>query len=182
MQQVHYNRISLVVLGLVVFCTVIAALVLVFFLTPMMLYGGGPFGMGAPPAIPDNVTQDLKDEILALESVTTFKETFPDYRENFEVSYGVDYVIQARNGNTGNILSLGVSYHPMGPPGTTDQFRQNSHLQCIPGEGIFGSEGLMRDAMVRMGPGDDLFVHETIKTTDCLDDDWEPVLVTERPE
>ena len=38
---------------------------------------------------------------------------------------------------------------------------------------------MMMNQMFRMS-GEDLFIHETIKTTDCLDDDWEPVLVVEK--
>jgi len=33
----------------------------------MMQFGGGPFGMGAPPTIPDDVFEDLKSEIYELE-------------------------------------------------------------------------------------------------------------------
>lgn len=178
-QQVHYNKIGLVMLGLVAFCTIIASLVLIFFLVPMMSFGGGPFGMGAPPNIPDDVLQDLKDEIYSMESVITFKEVFPDYRENLEEDYGVDYVIQSRNENTGNILSLHVRYHPMGPPGSTDRFQSTSSLECLPGEGIVGPRDMMMDSMFRNV--DDLFMHEKIKSTDCLDDDWEPVMVAEKP-
>ena len=179
MQQAHYNKLNLVILGLVVFCTIIASLVLVFFLAPMMMYGGGPFGMGVPPEIPDDVLQDLKDEIRAMESVAVFKETFPNYRENLEESHGVEYVIQARNENTGNLLSLNIHYYPIGPPGSTDKFQSNSNLACIPGAGILGPESMMMNQMFRMS-SEDLFIHETIKTTDCLDDDWEPVLVVEK--
>ena len=180
MQQAYYNKINLVVLALVVFCTIIASLVLVFFLTPMMQFGGGPFGMGGPPDIPDNVTQDLEDKIYALESVTTFKDTFPDYRETLKETYGVEYLIQARNENTGNVFSLQVNYHPMGPPGSTDKFQKNEHINCFPGEGIMGSENVMMNQMMFGMNGEDLFIHETIKNTNCLDDDWEPVLVTEK--
>ncbi len=178
-QQTHYNKLILVMLGLVVFCSVVASLVVVFFLAPVVIYGGGPFGMGEPPDIPDDVLQDLKDEIYALESVTTFKEAYPSYREHFEEHYGVEYVIQARNSNTGNILSLMINYYPLGPPGSTDEFQSNSHLECIPGEGILGPESMMMQNMFR-GGGEDLFIHETISTTNCLDDDWEPVMVTDR--
>ena len=80
MQQSIYNKIGLVTLGLVVFCTIIAALVAVFFLSPMMQFGGWPIGMAAPPEIPDDVLKELESEISALESVITFKETFPNYR------------------------------------------------------------------------------------------------------
>ena len=86
-----YDKLSLITFSLVVFCTIIAALVAVFFLTPMMQFGGGPFGMGAPPTIPDDVAQELEEEIYALESVTTFKDTFPDYREKLEQNYGLEY-------------------------------------------------------------------------------------------
>lgn len=182
MQQSHYNKINLVVLGLVVFCTVIASLVLIFFLTPMMQFGGGPFGMGAPPDIPDDVLKELESEISALESVITFKETFPNYRETLKETYGIEYIIQARNENTGNILSLNVNYHPMGPPGSTDKFQSNSHLQCIPGEGIIGPESMMMQNMFRGMGGEDLFIHETIKTTNCLSDDWQPVVISEKLE
>ena len=180
MQQTHYNKINLVVLALVVFCTIIASLVLVFFLTPMMQFGGGPFGMGGPPTIPDDVLDDLKTEIYELESVVTFKDTFPSYRETIKERYGIEYIIQARNENTGNILSLNVNYNPMGPPGSTDKFDSRSHMQCIPGDGIVGPENMMMNQMFRGMNGEDLFIHETIKTTNCLDDDWEPVLVTEK--
>lgn len=179
MQQGFYNKMGIVNLGLVVFCTIIASLVAVFFLTPMMQFGGGPFGMGGPPDIPDNVLEDLKTEIYALESVVTFKEIFPNYRETIKETYGIEYIVQARNEKTGNILSLNVNYNPMGPPGSTDKFRSNSHLQCIPGEGIMGPENMMMNNMFR-GMNEDLFIHETIKNTNCLNDDWEPVLVTEK--
>lgn len=182
MQQSHYNKINLVVLGLVVFCTFIASLVLVFFLAPMMQFGGGPFGMGSPPDIPDNVFQDIKNEIYALESVTTFKETFPDYRENLEQNYGIEYVVQARNENTGNTLSLMINYNPMGPPGTSDKFQSNSRMVCIPGEGIIGPESMMMQNMFRGMGSEDLFIHETIKTTNCLSDDWQPVMIYEKLE
>ena len=109
MQQGVYNKIGLVVLCLVVFCSIIASLVLVFFLAPMMQFGGGPFGMGIPPTIPDDVAEELKKEIFALESVVTFKEVFSDYRETIKEEYGVQYIIQARNENTGNILSLNIN-------------------------------------------------------------------------
>ena len=66
MQQAYYNKINLVVLGLVIFCTIIASLVLVFFLTPMMTFGGGPFGMGGPPDIPDDIAQDLEVDVNVL--------------------------------------------------------------------------------------------------------------------
>jgi len=180
MQQGFYNKLSIVNLSLVVFCTIIASLVAIFFLTPMMSFGGGPFGMGGPPDIPDDVFEDLKTEIYELESVVTFKETFPDYREKLQQTYGVEYSIAARNANTGNVFSLNVNYHPMGPPGSTDKFQSNEHLECIPGEGIMGPEAMMMQNMFRGGPGGDLFIHETIKNTDCLNDDWEPVMVTEK--
>lgn len=180
MQQGFYNKLNIVTLSLVVFCTIVAALVAVFFLTPMMQFGGGPFSMGAPPTIPDDVFEDLKTEIYALESVTTFKSTFPDFREKLEQSYGVEYSIAARNANTGNVFSLNVNYHPMGPPGSTDKFQSNERLNCIPGEGIMGPESMMMQNMFRGGPGEDLFIHETIKNTNCLNDDWEPVMVTEK--
>lgn len=173
------GKLNLVTLGLVGYCTVIASLVLVFFLAPMMQFGGGPFGMGHPPDIPDDVLQDLKDEIYALESVTTFKDTFPNYRETLKEDYGVEYIVQARNENTGNILTLNVNYHPIGPPGSTDKFQSRSHLQCIPGEGIMGTDNQMMH-MMRGMQGEDLFIHETIKTSDCLDDNWTPVLITEK--
>jgi len=50
----------------------------------MMQFGGGPFGMGAPPTTPDDVFEDLKSEIYELESVSTFKQTFPDFREKLQ--------------------------------------------------------------------------------------------------
>ena len=59
MQQAYYNKINLIILGLVVFCTIIASLVLVFFLAPMMMYGGGPFGMGAPIPAFENMSQNF---------------------------------------------------------------------------------------------------------------------------
>ena len=45
-QQTHYNKLILVMLGLVVFCSVVASLVVVFFLAPVVIYGGGPFFFG----------------------------------------------------------------------------------------------------------------------------------------
>ncbi len=170
MQQSTYNKI-----GLVVFCTIIAALVAMFFLTPMMQFGGGPFGMGAPPNIPDDVIADLKEEISAKESVITFKETFPDYRENYKESYGLEYSIQARNSNTGNVLALHVNYHPMGPPGTSDKFDSRENFQCIPGENMYVNERMF--PMMHMGEAD-LFIHESIKSTNCLEDDWEAQMLT----
>jgi len=172
MQQSIYNKIGLIQLCLVVFCTIIAILVLVFFLSPMMQFGGGPFGMGSPPVIPDDVLDDLKKEISERESVVTFKDTFPEYRENFEESYGLEYSLQARNSETGNVLALHVNYHPMGPPGSTDKFDSRENLQCIPGENMYVTERMMPFMHMGMGGGD-LFIHETIKTTNCLDDDWE---------
>jgi hypothetical protein len=173
------GKLNIVTLGLVGYCTVIASLVAVFFLAPMMQFGGGPFGMGAPPEIPDDVLDDLNAEIQALESVITFKATFPNFREIVKESYGVEYIIQARNANTGNVLSLMINYHPMGPPGSTDKFQNNSHMECIPGEGIMGPDQMMMMQNMFRG-GEDLFIHETIKNTDCLSDDWEPVLVTQK--
>lgn len=175
MQQSIYNKLGLFTLGLVIFCTIIAALVAVFFLSPMMQFGGGPFGMGAPPTIPDDVTEDLREEILERESVITFKETYPDYRENFKESYGLEYSIQARNSNTGNVLALHVNYHPMGPPGSSDKFDSRENLQCIPGENMYVSERM--HPMMYMGNAD-LFIHESIKSTNCLDDDWEAQMVS----
>ncbi len=175
MQQSIYNKLGLVQLGLVIFCTIIAILVAVFFLSPMMQFGGGPFGMGAPPTIPDDVTKDLREEILDRESVITFKETYPDYRENFKESYGLEYSIQARNSNTGNVLGLHVNYYPMGPPGSTDKFDSRENLQCIPGENVYVSERMM--PMMFMGEAD-LFIHESIKSTNCLDDDWEAQMIS----
>ena len=174
------GKLNIITLGLVGYCTIIASLVAVFFLAPMMQFGGGPFGMGAPPDIPDDVFEDLKSEIYELESVTTFKATYPDYREKLEQTYGVEYSIQARNANTGNVLSLNINYHPMGPPGSSDKFQSNERMQCIPGEGIMGPESMMIQQMFRGGAGGDLFIHETIKSTNCLDDDWQPVMVTEK--
>ena len=175
MQQSVYNKLGLVQLGLVIFCTIIASLVAVFFLTPMMQFGGGPFGMGGPPDVPDDVIEDLKKEIAARESVITFKETFPEYRESFKEEYGISYSIQARNSITGNVLALHVNYHPMGPPGSTDKFIDNEDLQCNPGENIFVTERMQQ--MMWRGQAD-LFVHETIKSTSCLDDDWEAKMIT----
>jgi len=174
MQQSIYNKLSLLQLGFVIFCTIIAALVAVFFLTPMMQFGGGPFGMGAPPDIPDDVLSDLKEEILAAESVIVFKETFPDYRDNFEENYGVEYSIQARNANTGNVLALYVHYYPMGPPGSTDKFDGNENLECIPGENMYIAENMYP---MMWGGSADLFIHESIKDTNCLEDDWETQMV-----
>lgn len=176
MQQSAYNKIGLIQLGLVVFCTIVAVLVTVFFLSPMMQFGGGPFGMGAPPTIPDNILADIKKEILEKESVIAFKETFPDYREDFGESYGLEYSIQSRNSNTGNVFALYINYHPMGPPGSTDKFDSNEHLQCIPGENMYISERMM--PMMMFGGSPDLFIHESIKSTNCLDDDWEAQMLT----
>ncbi len=172
------GKLNIVTLGLVGYCTVIASLVALFVLAPMMQFGGGPFGMGSPPTIPDDVFEDLKSEIYELESVSTFKQTFPDFREKLQQSYGVEYSIQARNANTGNVLSLMINYHPMGPPGTTDKFQSNEHIECIPGQGIVGTEQMMMQNMFRVGSNGDLFIHETIKSTDCLNDDWKPVVIT----
>ncbi|MCE2507216.1 MAG: hypothetical protein J4F36_12280 [Nitrosopumilaceae archaeon] len=174
------NKTQIAILVLASYCTVIASLVTIFFLAPMMQFGGGPFGMGAPPNIPDDVLNELKSEIEQRESVITFKDTFPDYRENFKESYGLEYHIQARNQNTGNVLALFINYHPMGPPGTTDKFQDNENLECIPGKGIVGSQDMMSH-MMRFG-GADLFIHEQIKTTDCLDDDWQPSKLVENPQ
>lgn len=176
MQQSVYNKIGLVQLGLVVFCTIIAVLVAVFFLTPMMQYGGGPFGMGAPPDMPDDVIDDLKKEIQARESVTTFKEVYPKFREDYKEGYGLEYSIQARNANTGNVLALHINYHPMGPPGSSDKFDSRENLQCIPGENIFVTDRMQQ--MMWRGNDADLFIHETLKETTCLDDDWEAKMMT----
>ena len=175
MQQNVYNKLGLVQLGLVIFCTIIAALVAVFFLGPMMQFGGGPFGMGAPPTIPDDVLKDLEEEILEKESVITFKEIYPNYRESFKESYGLEYSIQARNSNTGNVLSLHINYHPMGPPGSSDKFDSRENLQCIPGENMYISDRMHQ--MMYMGEAD-LFIHESIKGTNCLEDDWEAQMLT----
>jgi len=177
MQQSIYNKLSLIQFSLVIFCTVVAVLVVVFFLSPMMQFGGGPFGMGSPPTIPDNVLADLKDEVLKKESVTTFKAAYPDFREDFKESYGLEYSVQARNAETGNVLSLQIHYYPMGPPGSTDKFDSNENLQCIPGENMYLSERMM--PMMHFGGGADLFIHESIKNTNCLDDDWEVQMVIE---
>ena len=174
------GKLSILTLGLGGYCTIIASLVLVFFLTPMMQFGGGPFGMGQPPNIPDDILEELKAEIYESESVITFKDTFPDYREDIKEEYGVQYTIQSRNDNTSNILSLNINYHPMGPPGSTEKFQSRSNLQCIPGEGVIGS-GDMMNQMFRGMNDDDLFIHETIKNSNCLDDDWEPVMVIDKP-
>lgn len=176
MQQSVYNKLSLLQLGLVIFCTIVAVLVMVFFLTPMMQFGGGPFGMGSPPNIPDDVAKDLEEEILKKESVITFKETFPEYREEFKERYGVEYSIQSRNPNTGNVLALNINYHPMGPPGSTEKFDSREDLQCIPGENMYMSERMF--PMMHRGGGAGLFIHESIKTTNCLDDDWEAQMLT----
>jgi len=172
------GKLNIVTLGLVGYCTIIASLVLVFFLSPMMQFGGGPFGMGGPPTIPDDVSEDITAEIYELESVITFKDTFPDFRETIKEQHGIEYTIQSRNEVTGNILSLNVKYYPMGPPGSTDKFNSRSDLQCIPGEGIIGTENNMM-IMHRSG-GEDLFIHETIKSSTCLEDDWLPVVVLEK--
>jgi len=176
MQQTTYNKISLAQLGLVVFCTIIAALVLMFFLIPMMQFGGGPFGMGAPPTIPDDVFEEIREEILTKESVKTFKETFPDFREDIKQRYGVEYQLQARNPNTGNVLSLDIGYHPMGPPGSTDQFDSRENLRCIPSKNLV----MNQEGFFHMMHGNDggLFIHESIKSTNCLDDDWKADMLT----
>lgn len=179
MQQDFYNKLNIINFGFVIFCSIVAILVVIFFLAPMMQFGGGPFGMGVPPNIPDNVLEDLKTEIYALESVTTFKETFPEYRETLKEDYGVRYILQARNNVTGNVFALEVGYHPMGPPGSTDKFQKNEHLNCFPGEGIFGGGEMGFNPMMFRG-GEDLFVHETIKSTNCLDNDWLPVMISDK--
>lgn len=174
MQQPAYNRLNLIQLGLVAFCTIVASLVLVYFLAPIIMFGGGPFGMGVPPTVPDHVYADIEKEIMERESVLAFKETHPDHRERIEQDYGVEYTIQARNQNTGNVLALHVSYYPIGPPGSTDKFQDDERLQCIPGEGIVGPEMMMGPR----GLDSELFLDERIRETDCLDDDWKPVVIS----
>ncbi len=66
-----------------------------------------------------------------------------------------------------------------GPPGTADKFQSNEHLECIPSQGIMDTGQMMMHNIFRGGGNGDLFLHETIKSTDCLNDDWEPVVVKE---
>lgn len=174
MQQSHYNKINLAVLGLVIFCTIVSLMV-VLFVVPAMSFDDGLIRIDTEPYIHEDVIEDLTDKIYAMESVTTFKETFPDFRETVNEIHGIEYVLQARNPNTGNVLSLDISYYPTGSPGSSDKLRASERLSCIPGEEVFGPEEYVITLM-NIG-GDDLFLHERIKSTDCLDDDWKPVMV-----
>lgn len=142
-----------------------------------MTFDNSPFRINTEPDISEEIIQALTNEIYAMESVTTFKETYPDFREPINELHGIDYVLQARNSNTGNVLSLDIGYHPTGPPESSENFGITEYLLCMPGEEVFGPDEYTTTLM-SIG-GDDLFLHERITSTDCLDDDWKPVMVTD---
>ena len=132
-----------------------------------------------------------------MESVITFKETFPDFRE---ISHGFDYefeyILQSRNMNTGNILSLLIFYDYYDFNMNPDFFNVNVNLVCILKvdhgyeEMDFWDmsypETTVREIIVMKITDPytyNLFVHEEIKTTDCLDDDVRTIIKDEiKPE
>ena len=67
-------------------------------------------------------------------------------------------------------------YYLQGPPVSTDNFNERENIQCIPGENMYVGEGVR--SMYMGGGTTDLFIHESIKSTNCLDDDWDAKMLT----
>ena len=170
MEAKSYTKIVLAVTSvtLAIFAVTFAATI-----GPMFMYGGpGLFGMNnIEPGSEEE--ERILDDIGALSSVRTFKEVFPEYREDHENNrHAVMYFIQARNGNTGNVYSLHVQHQAY-----NGQVEEYTNCRLI--------DTGVNDNSVRFphfGPFDqkNLFLDSTIRDSNCLDDDYYekyPVLV-----
>lgn len=170
MEVKSYTKIVLVVTSVT-----LASFALLFMATvgPMFMYGGpGIFGMNNIESGSEE-EKEILDDIQALSSVKTFKEVFPEYREDHNNHrHQIAYFVQARNDNTGNIYSLHVQYQTY-----NNEFEEYTNCKLI--------DTGVNDNNIRfphIGPFDqrNLFLDSTIRESNCLDDDYYekyPVLV-----
>ncbi len=199
MQQSFYNKLHIINFVLIVSCTVMIALVVVLFLTPIMEFGGplpndsriqnDIFKQGGPngpdngpinrpiiaPNIPNELSELIVEEILEKESVIAFKETFPDYEETFASNRGVEYIIESRNTITDNVLVLTINYYARGPPGQSANFDVRENLQCIVDKGLYGNQGVFQEMENTGKPN--LFVDKYVRNSECLADYWIPEML-----
>ena len=77
-----------------------------FAVVPMMMMGGGPFNQWDNRDIPDDIKEEIKNKVLSSKSVLVFKETFPEYREEFNFDYNGHYSVQSRNEKHGKYFGI----------------------------------------------------------------------------
>lgn len=119
--------------------------------------------------ISDEEYEKIQTDILQRNSVTVFKELYPDHREEFQKDYNISYVLQTQNPETGVVLSLNVIYdkHPQ-------HESVKERLTCIPFDDI------IVNADFRHHYHDqhlNLYIMEFMENTKCMDDDYEPRVV-----
>ena len=141
--------------------------VLIFALSMMLMSGSGPFGpiQEIKPDSPEE--KEILSELKQLSSVVTFKEVYPEFREKFENNGGhrLQYYIQSRNDDTGNVYSLNVQYQ-----NHDKQFHELTTCQLID-TGV--NNNRIQDNPLRWHMEHrDLFLDSTIRDSNCLDDDF----------
>lgn len=140
--------------------------VLVFAVSMMLMSGGGPFGSNVEIKPDSAEEKEIISQLEQLNSIKTFKEINPKFREKFFNNGGhqLQYYIQARNDNTGNVYSLNIQYQTY-----NKQFFESTSCQLID-TGINNSR--IDDPFRRHGENRDLFLDSTIIDSNCLDDDF----------
>ena len=157
MQEISYIKMIFVIM--LVFITIVIGVVAV---VAYQLVFSGAFERHE---LSEQKLAEIEDEIAQLDSVMAFKEAYPDHRENVENAHQVSYLVQSRNENTGNILSLNVVYSDR----SRGEYEVTESLVCIPPE-TPAVKGPDFSRMIFNEP--DLFIVESIQNASCLDDDY----------
>ena len=137
---------------------------LIFIFSLMLMSGTGPFD-NQPIKQDSPEEKKIIAEMKELSSVKTFKEIYPNFRENIENhGYTVFYFLQSRNDNTANIYSLNIQYQIH-----NKQFSEVANCQLAD---IGVNNNQMADLHFRNTGHKDLFLDATIRDSKCLDDDF----------
>ena len=108
----------------------------------------------------------MLDVLYRLSSVHAFKETYPDYREEYENrGHEIQYHIQARNNNTGNVYSLQAEYHAY----HNDMIVEFTNCRLVDA-GM--NDNNVPDTFYHDFDAKNLFLDSTIRDSNCLDDDY----------
>ena len=150
---------GIIILGIVVG-------MLIFAVGMMLMSGAGPFGPNQEIKQDSPEETEILSQLKQLNSVKTFKEIYPTFREEFVNDNGhqLQYYIQARNNDTGNVYSLYIQYQTY-----NQQFYESTSCQLID-TGI--NNNRIEDPYRRHGDQKDLFLDSTIRDSNCLDDDF----------
>lgn len=113
----------------------------------------------------------IHQAILGLDSVKAFKEAYPSFRESTHSDRGVEYTVQSRNANTGNVLSLYVTYDAWND---REYLQFDEHLECILPDTLLAE---YLDVFRWDDKPNNLYMVESMVGSTCLDDDYKPKIV-----